>query len=385
MLRLGVIGFGGRIANPVLTHLMAHGEHASLVAIADPRCETIRGELDAKGKGKGVRFYEDADAMLAAGGLDAVMVGTRCHLHAAMAQKVLRRGLPLFLEKPVATRVEDLQALHRCQQEMNGQVVVSFPLRFSPVLALAKALVDAGAIGEIGQVQAVNNVPYGGVYFHNWYRDESLTGGLWLQKATHDLDYLCHLVGAKPVSLCAMESKQYYRPRKPAGLKCADCDDRRICAESPFHENPYRRRHAGLGEHCAFGVEVGNHDNGSVLLRFENDVHVNYTQNFFSRNAGKRGARLIGTRGTLEFDFNSSEITVQHHQEPRVETHRIDRSVFPDNHYGGDPLLTRHFLDVAMGKVRSTAGLEDGLLSARLCLKAKESCERDAFVPLDEP
>ncbi|MDE0229132.1 MAG: ABC transporter permease [Spirochaetaceae bacterium] len=45
------------------------------------------------------------------------------------------------------------------------------------------------------QVTAVNYVPYGTVYWEQRYRDYDITGGLFLQKATHDLDYLMYLLG----------------------------------------------------------------------------------------------------------------------------------------------------------------------------------------------
>ncbi|MEK0313207.1 Gfo/Idh/MocA family oxidoreductase [Cohnella sp. 56] len=76
--------------------------------------------------------------------------------------------------------------------------------------------------GEIEHVQAVDNVPYGSVYFHNWYRDERETGGVFLQKATHDFDCINHLIGLKPVSVCAVKSKQIFKGDKPEGLYCKD-------------------------------------------------------------------------------------------------------------------------------------------------------------------
>ena len=79
-----------------------------------------------------------------------------------------------------------------------------------------KHLVDSGALGDVVSVQAVNNVPYGGVYYHSWYRDAALTGGLFLQKSTHDIDYITHILGKRPVSVAALTSKMYFKGNKPA-------------------------------------------------------------------------------------------------------------------------------------------------------------------------
>ena len=74
---------------------------------------------------------------------------------------------------------------------------------------------------------------YGSGYYHGWMRDESQTGGLWLQKTTHDFDYINSLVRQRPVRITAMESKTVFRGDMPAGLHCVDCPRQEECPESP--------------------------------------------------------------------------------------------------------------------------------------------------------
>ena len=59
-------------------------------------------------------------------------------------------------------------------------VVVSFPLRTTPLFTTALEVVRSGRLGTVNQIQANNNVPYGGVYYGLWYRNYDDTGGLWL-------------------------------------------------------------------------------------------------------------------------------------------------------------------------------------------------------------
>src|SRR5690606_38144563 len=125
------------------------------------------------------------------------------------------------LEKPVATTMEDARRLKAGFEAGKSKVVVSFPLRLTSMVQCVKEIVDSGQIGTVEHVQAVNNVPYGGVYYHYWYRDEKETGGMFLQKATHDFDYINYILGHKPAVVSAMTSKQVYKGTKPAGLKCA--------------------------------------------------------------------------------------------------------------------------------------------------------------------
>jgi predicted dehydrogenase len=230
-MKMGVIGYGRRIRN-MLAEIRKVDPDCRIVAITDVRNDEIRAAVPSM---KDVAFYEDYRLMLTDHKLDGLLIGTRCSIHATIAADVLPYGIPLFLEKPVATRMADLIRLKSVADSTNTQVVVSFPLRTAPIVQLAKEIVNSGRIGTVEHVQAVNNVPYGGVYYHHWYRDENETGGLFLQKATHDFDYIQYLLGErKPVRICAVTSKQIFKGNKPAGLKCRDCDERDTCPESMY-------------------------------------------------------------------------------------------------------------------------------------------------------
>ena len=204
MFKIGVIGYGGRIRD-MLKEFLRTGEIA-VTAVCDTDPAYARKNADENGVGE-YAFYSDAREMLEKEALDGVLVGTRCSLHTEYACLVASFGIPLFLEKPVATT--------RAQEERlksilfhSDKTVVSFPLRVTDIVLRVKEIVESGRIGKLSQVQAVNNVPYGRVYFHGWYRDESETGGLFLQKSTHDFDYINSMLGeARPVSVSAVASK----------------------------------------------------------------------------------------------------------------------------------------------------------------------------------
>ena len=71
-------------------------------------------------------YYDDADEMLLREELDGVFIGTRCSLHTPYACKVLKLGLPLFLEKPVCitrAQYEALRAAAEGQGKAGGGVV----------------------------------------------------------------------------------------------------------------------------------------------------------------------------------------------------------------------------------------------------------------------
>jgi predicted dehydrogenase len=374
----------------MITSMEAIDPGVSVRAVADPDTEGARRRLAMAGPDHAeARVYPSADAMLEdPADYDGVIIGTRCHLHARMAIKVASVGLPLFLEKPVAISLEELGALREAFRGREDEVVVSFPLRHTPLFSKALEIVKSGALGAINQIHAVNNVPYGGVYFGQWYRNYDQTGGLWLQKATHDFDCINLLAGSRPVRVAAMESQRVYGGEKPHDLRCSACEETETCPESP--KNLARRGDDGgmyqdsddrTDHWCAFSREIQNHDAGSALIMYESGIHASYSQNFLSRRAAyRRGAMVVGYEGTLEFDLAPMKLRIIHHRSEKVEQMKLD--IEDDGHGGGDLILAKTFLDLVKGRARPNASLRDGLLSAAMCLAARESARTKTFQPL---
>ena len=186
MLNLGFIGFGARVST-LWKRVFGPTKLCTVKAIADPALDTLKEKWGEQLTD--CTWYTDAEEMLKNEKLDGVFIGTRCDLHTKYALLVAKYNIPLFLEKPVAISEEEV-ALLETIPHMEEKTVVSFPLRLTQYVLAVKDIVDRGLIGEVAQVQAYNNVNYARVYYHDWYRDDSITGGLFLQKATHDLDYI---------------------------------------------------------------------------------------------------------------------------------------------------------------------------------------------------
>ena len=176
MIRLGVIGHGGGISGVVKSCLRAVEPDVAVVGIVDPDEQGARARLDERDRDD-VVFYRDTHEMVRKAKLDALAIGTRCNLHAPMAVQAAKYDLPLYLEKPVATSMRQATALERAFEGSKCQAVVSFPLRVAPLCVMARQLIDEGAVGNPDHVLGVNYVPYGTVYFNDWYRDYDITQG----------------------------------------------------------------------------------------------------------------------------------------------------------------------------------------------------------------
>lgn len=391
MVRLAVIGLGARAAD-VLAQMRQLDASVELAAVADPDGERVWQRLERLGIPlEETKIYPSTDALLEyAEHYDGVLIGTRCHLHTPIAVRVAATRLPLFLEKPVAISWEQLTSLREAFRSREHTVVVSFPLRYTPLFAQVVEIARSGRLGVINQVQAVNNVPYGGVYFGQWYRNYDQSGGLWLQKATHDFDYINHLIGTSPTMIAATSTQKVYGGDMPHDLKCSACDLVETCLESPKNIR-LRGDDGGMymgssdkSDHwCAFGKEICNQDAGSALILYEDGTHASYSQNFLTRrSAYRRGAVVTGYTATLEFNWATESIRVIDHHLDRVDHIKVRANT---SHSGGDHALAKNFLDVIRGQAKPDATLHDGLLSAAMCLSARESSLRHTFQPIQSP
>jgi predicted dehydrogenase len=356
-----------------------------VVAVVDPDEEGARGRLEECDR-EGVAFYGSLDAMVRDAKPDALAIGTRCNLHGPYAVEAARYDLPLYLEKPVAITMEQATALEDAFEDSRCEVVVSFPLRVSPLCRMARELIEQGAVGSPEHVAADNYVPYGVVYWEEPYRDYSITGGLFLQKATHDLDYLSFLMGSPIVRVGAMWTRGHiFGGDKPADLRCSTCDEADECPESP--ENRARNGSASWrkGDHpCVFSVACGtpetqtNEDSSSALLEFESGAHGVYTQVFYTRrDAARRGATVSGYDGTVSFDWYKNELRRVRHHAPFSDIVQPDGGM---SHFGGDDELARDFIRLVQGKGRSRTPIEAGIRSVYACLAARQSAETGQFV-----
>jgi len=266
-------------------------------------------------------------------------------------------------------------------------------LRVAPVFTKAAEIVRSGRLGTVNQIQALTNVTYGGHYFGGHYRDYDETGGLWLQKATHDFDYINVLMGsARAQQVAATATQAIYGGHKPHELTCSKCSETETCMESP-HNIGLRGDAGGMNwggispgqpdDHwCAFSRDISNQDAGAALIRYDDGTHANYVQNFVTRrSASRRGATITGYKGTLDFDFGGKISVVEHHRDI-VDKTEVKAT---GGHGGGDPKLMLNFIDIIRGKADSLSPLSAGILSAAMTLAARESAETGTFRPVREP
>ncbi len=173
-LRIGLIG-AGWIATDHVFVLRKLGH--DVVATCD-----IDLERAQKLAPDGARAYTDWEKMLAGEELDAVWVATPPLLHRAPAVAAMERGLPVFLEKPIARTLDDARAIAETAERTG--VVCAIGYQWHATEALEWLLEALGA----QQVAYLWGVSTGPTAARPWFLDRAGGGGNLLERGSHQLD-----------------------------------------------------------------------------------------------------------------------------------------------------------------------------------------------------
>lgn len=145
------------------------------------------------------RCSTDTDELLVEEGVDLVFVTTRHDTHAELAEKALRAGKAVWLEKPVGLTREEVGRVEAAVAETDGFLMVGYNRRFSSHAQSVRKALDSrlGAL-SIQYVIAAGPMPVG-----TWVTDERIGGGRVIGEVCHFVDLCTYLVGEIPVEVFA--------------------------------------------------------------------------------------------------------------------------------------------------------------------------------------
>jgi predicted dehydrogenase len=146
MIRVGAVGLG----KMGLSHQALLGAHPNVDLAAV--CDSSSYVLGVLGKHTGLTAYGDYEEMLSEADLDAVLIATPSKFHAEMVEVALERGLHVFCEKPLTLDPDDAGRLAEAARARGLVTQVGYHNRFVATFGEVKALLDAGAIGEVTHV-----------------------------------------------------------------------------------------------------------------------------------------------------------------------------------------------------------------------------------------
>lgn len=206
-LKIGLVGLGGIGRRHLQTLSRLDGVRVTAVADVDgQRARSHAEQCDATG-------YADWQDLLARETIDALFVCTPPAAHAQPALAAFERGVHVFVEKPLARRQEDADAIASAARRSGLVCGVGYQWRAIDFLDdVREALADQEISFVIGR-------SLGSTRPRPWFVDLKEGGGILLELATHDID-LQRAIAGEVVAVQAAASK--------VPLAQSPVDDRRV-------------------------------------------------------------------------------------------------------------------------------------------------------------
>ena len=213
------------------------------------------------------KWYSDAEKLMTDAGINAVSIATPPSSHLQYTLTALKKGLNVYVEKPVALNAAEAQSMADAVTEYNGKLTVAHYRRALPMFLYIKELIDSKVIGDIRTVQirlwkglrpdliARSET--------NWRVQPELSGGGYFHDlAPHQLDLMLYYFG-QPEFYQGLSLNQ-------SGLNPAD-----------------------------------DHVSGQILFKNQVVVNGSWCFNVAESQAADR-CEMIGTKGKISFPFFSN-------------------------------------------------------------------------------
>jgi len=208
MLRFGLLG-AGRIGQ-IHGRNIAGSDGARLVAVAD-----VDGKAAAALAGRTGAEVRDASAIIEAGDIDALVIGTPTDTHASLIEAAAKAGKAVFCEKPVDLASKRVERCLKIVEAAGIPLMIGFNRRFDPNFSALEQRISKGAVGKVEIVSIMSRDPAPPPVSYI-----ARSGGLYRDMMIHDFDMARFLLGEEPVEVMAYGSSLV----DPAIGKAGDVD-----------------------------------------------------------------------------------------------------------------------------------------------------------------
>lgn len=322
-----------RVAMLSFAHLHAYGyagvltrmPGVDLVVIADEDADRGRAAADQFGA-EWVADYRDA---LARDDIDCVVICSENVRHKELTIAAAEAGKHVLCEKPLATTVEDAQAMIDACNQHGVKLQTAFPVRFNAAIVGLRDAIKAGAIGQPLVISARNP----GTCPNSWFVAPALSGGGAV------IDHTVHVVDVLRWMFDAEITEVY-----------AEIDTR-------MHDIPVD-------------------DTGLLMMKMSNGMPVSLDTSW-SRPAnwpiwGGVTIDVIGETGVLFANAYNNNYEIAEDRGPSYAWQSVEAT--------GDPEMVAAFIDAVRNDTEPLVTGEDGLRALQVALCAYESARKKAPV-----
>ena len=336
-------------------------EQAQLIGLCDSHPKSLElgvAEVIRSG-GKAPKIYSDTAALASDPDIDAILICTPNFTHRAVFDQVKASGKPIFLEKPMATTLEDAFYLAQGALRYPAAIQLGMQYRYKSQYQLALSALDRNELGSVKMISLCEYRPPFLSKVREWNKFSEYSGGTLVEKCCHYFDLMNRIAGAPPARVYA------------SGGRAVN-----------FADFEYKGKPSDIDDHAL------------VVVDYENGVKAQFALNMFSEELFE-ALTVSGSKGTLHTEEyasfkpdrpSRSSIRIQTPDHPAYEG--ID-CTFPEDieiggHYGSTLFEHQRFRDQLTGATNDGATCAEGLWAIITAWMAQVSMQQGNVVNVRE-
>lgn len=355
----GIIGTGmmGREHIRAILQL----DQAELTGLYDSHPKSLQlglSEVERAGC-KAPQVHSGPEALANDPDVDAILICTPNFTHRAVFDQVKASGKPIFLEKPMATTLDDALYLAEAALTYPAPIQLGMQYRYKAQYQLALSALERNELGAVKMISLCEYRPPFLPKVREWNKFSEYSGGTLVEKCCHYFDLMNRIAGAPPARVYA------------SGGHAVN-----------FTDFTYEGRSSDIDDHAL------------VVVDYENGVKAQFALNMFSEELYE-ALSVSGTLGTLHTEEHASfksglpsrsSIRVQTPDHPAYEG--ID-CTFPEDielggHYGSTLFEHQRFRDRLLGLRNDGATCAEGLWAIITAWMAQASMRQGSVVGVRE-
>jgi predicted dehydrogenase len=304
--------------------------------------------------------YETMEAACKDPAVDALIITTPNYTHLEVLKIAAQSGKHIFLEKPMATTIEDAQAILQIAKDYPAILQIGLQYRYKAIYV--EAIHEAFERKSLGEIKMINIIEHRLPFLDKvkqWNKFSKFSGGTLVEKCCHYFDLLNMFSQSKPVSVFA------------TGTMAVN-----------FKEFEYN------SEKCDIL------DNAIVSVEYENGVRGSFNLCMFAPMFYEE-ITLCGDEGYLKAyekeDFlppprpkTYLEVLRGENQPSRIGNPCYPPHIEDSGHNGATFYEHVNFINNIEGKPNNTATVEEGFWSVVIGVAAEESAKTGKVVLIDE-
>jgi predicted dehydrogenase len=195
-LRYGFIGCGMMGMEHLRNLAMIEGIRVTAIYEPDAGMRSESARLVPK-----ARFTESEEEVIRAEDVDALVITSPNYLHARQLELISAiRPMPVLVEKPVCTSLEQLRALQNMEKNYPSPIWVAMEYRYMPPISRLVEEVHSGK--TLGKITSLSIREHRYPFLNkvgDWNRFNENTGGTLVEKCCHFFDLMCFILQSEPV------------------------------------------------------------------------------------------------------------------------------------------------------------------------------------------